>query len=187
MIGEEARCDNKISSGLNSCIEALRKISGDADLRTDAAETRILEYETILDAVPFPVSVTDMDMNWIFINKAAEELAGMTRAEATGRPCRSMNTEICGTDGCSVNCLKEGKSESSFAKGIQHFQVSADRLLDKSGEQIGYIEVIQDDTIIIEADKYSGAEVKRLAKIWVIFPEDHLTWISMWVKETNIP
>ena len=79
--------NNKISSGLNSCIRAVRKLSQDAGQLSAASEIRICEYEAILDAVPFPVSVTDMDMNWIFINKAAEKLAGMARAEAIGRPC----------------------------------------------------------------------------------------------------
>ena len=31
-------------------------------------------YESILDAIPFPMSVTDMNMNWTFINQATEKM-----------------------------------------------------------------------------------------------------------------
>ncbi len=119
--------------------------------------------EGILDGVPFPVSVTDMDMNWTFINKATEEMSGIKRADALGTSCSNWGTEICGTADCGICALGNGKNESAFAKDDLHFQISSSYLYNDQGEPIGHIEIVQDDTIIIEADKYSGIEVARLS------------------------
>ena len=51
-------------------------------------------YEAIIDAVPFPIHVIDMDMNWTMLNKAFEKLmiesgAVPDRRAAVGKPCAS--------------------------------------------------------------------------------------------------
>ncbi|WP_390605146.1 PAS domain-containing protein [Alteromonas gracilis] len=50
-------------------------------------EEKVLWFEQLLDAVPMPLSVTDMDMKWTFVNKAATEPLGVTREEVLGMAC----------------------------------------------------------------------------------------------------
>lgn len=44
-------------------------------------------YEEILDSIPFPLSVTDNNRNWTFINKPVEEMLGVKRKDVVGKPC----------------------------------------------------------------------------------------------------
>ncbi len=105
-------------------------------------------YESMLDAIPFPVSVTDTEMRWTFINKAAMEVTGKRREEVFGKQCSSWGADICGTDRCGVECLKRGQSTSWFTQPSldRDFQVDAAYLTDRSGARTGHIEVVQDVT-----------------------------------------
>jgi len=144
-------------------VTELSQQNGQASQRLAPLEEKVLWLEGILDAVPFPVSVTDNEMRWTFVNKATEELAGMTREEALGLPCNHFKTEICGTADCGICALNEGRNTTAFAKDGLHYQISSSYLYDKEGEKVGHIEIMQDDTIIIEADGYSAVEVGRLS------------------------
>ncbi|MCA1743154.1 MAG: methyl-accepting chemotaxis protein [Desulfonatronovibrio sp.] len=109
-------------------------------------------YETILDAIPFPISVTDMEMRWTFINKAAVEVTGKRREEVIGKQCQEWGADICGTDRCGIECLKRGQSSSFFTQpGLERdFQVDVAYLTDRMGTRAGHIEIVQDVT---EANK----------------------------------
>lgn len=105
-------------------------------------------YESMLDAIPFPISVTDTEMRWTFINKAAMEITGKRREEVLGKQCREWGADICGTDRCGIECLKRGQSTSEFTQpGLERdFQVDTAYLTDRTGERTGHIEVVQDIT-----------------------------------------
>ncbi|KUG27549.1 methyl-accepting chemotaxis protein [hydrocarbon metagenome] len=105
-------------------------------------------YESILDSIPFPVSVTDMNQNWTFINKPAENATGRKRADIVGRHCKEWGAPICGTDQCGVECLRRGNPVTSFSQpGIEKdFQVNSSFLFNTKGEKTGHIEVVQDVT-----------------------------------------
>lgn len=105
-------------------------------------------YESMLDAIPFPVSVTDTELRWTFINKAAIEVTGKQREEILGKQCRDWGADICGTDRCGVECLKRGQSTSWFTQPVlgRDFQVDAAYLTDRTGACTGHIEVVQDVT-----------------------------------------
>ena len=133
----------KICLALNFAVDAIRD-GRECARRSEKIQSENERYGDILDAVPFPVSVTDGEHRWLYLNKAAADMTGMTREEAIGKFC--------------------GESITAYASGIQHFEVSGGSLYDGLGNEVGRIEIIQDDTIIIEADKYSGEEVVRLAK-----------------------
>ncbi|MDD2483743.1 MAG: methyl-accepting chemotaxis protein [Eubacteriales bacterium] len=157
---------SRIEQALNACATTFAEYKKNLSVANEAvgkAKEKASWFEGILDSVPFPVSVTDMDKNWTFINKATEESSGIRRADAIGLPCKNWGTEICGTEDCGICALVEGKEQSGFAKDGLHYQISSSYLYDSEGERIGHVEIVQDDTIIIEADKYSGIEVARLA------------------------
>jgi len=108
-------------------------------------------YENILNAIPFPVSVTDNDMNWTFLNKAVEELAKVKASDMIGKHCSNWNANICNTTDCGIRCAERGKGQGrSYFTQPQFldkaFMVDASFIYDKQGEKIGHIEVIQDIT-----------------------------------------
>ena len=71
-------------------------------------------YEQIVDAIPLPVSVTDNDMHWTFVNKAATTPLGVTREDVLGKHCSNWGASICKTPNCGVECLKHNKPKTNF-------------------------------------------------------------------------
>ncbi len=119
-------------------------------------------YETLLDSIHFPISVTDNDMRWTFINKAAENVTGKKRAEVLGKSCRDWGADICGTERCGVACLKRGQPTSNFTQpGINRdFQVDTAYLKDTAGRTVGHIEIVQDVTDTNRLKKQAEAALK---------------------------
>jgi methyl-accepting chemotaxis protein len=163
-------------------------VHGDFDLRADATKHNgeyrtIIEginktldtvveknswYEAIIDAVPFPIHVTDMDMNWTFLNRPFEKLlvqAGQIkdRVSALGLPCSNAAANICNNEGCGIKQLNKGVTESFFDWHGSKCKQDTSYLLNKRGEKLGYVEVVQDLTAMISAKDYTQEEVDRLA------------------------
>jgi len=63
-------------------------------------------YVEILDAIPFPLSVTDIDMNWTFINRPVEMFLNVTREQVMGKQCNNWNAHICNTENCGIARLQ---------------------------------------------------------------------------------
>lgn len=103
-------------------------------------------YQEMLDAIPFPLSVTDKDMNWIFINSAVEKMLNTTRAACMGKHCSNWGAGICKTGNCGITCLKQGKSHTTFSQGGGDFKVDVGYLHDHQGNIAGHVEVVQDIT-----------------------------------------
>jgi methyl-accepting chemotaxis protein len=101
-------------------------------------------YESLLDSIPLPISVTDNDMKWTFINKPTENFLGKKRKDVVGQHCSNWGAKICNTQDCGIACLKRGKSQTGFEQGGMHFQVDVAPLKDPMGKNVGYIEVVQD-------------------------------------------
>lgn len=108
-------------------------------------------YESILDAIPFPISVTDKDMKWTFINKPVEEMLHITRADSLGKHCSSWGAKICNTQDCGIACLNRGITETYFDQNGSDYMVDVNKLYDKNGELCGHIEVVQDITTLQSA------------------------------------
>ena len=126
-------------------------------------------YEAIIDAVPMPLHVTDMDMNWTFMNKAFEKLlvnAGQIRDRDTafGMACSNAAANICGTEGCGIRQLNQGNPESYFDWHGSQCKQGTSHLVNRHGEQIGYVEVVQDLSAVLRVKDYTQQEVDRLAE-----------------------
>ncbi len=121
-------------------------------------------YEQLLDSIPFPISVTDMDMRWTFVNKPAEIVTGKKRAEVLGKQCSNWGADICNTDRCGINCLRRGQNTSFFLQpGLDmEFQVDAQYILNAKGEKIGHIEVVQDITKAKSMEKYLAESTSQV-------------------------
>ncbi|MCL1890954.1 MAG: response regulator [Coriobacteriia bacterium] len=122
-------------------------------------------YKTILDATPLPLSVTDENMNWTFVNAAVENFLGTKREDMIGKPCSNWNAHICNTDDCGIACVRRGKKQTFFSQKGRSHMVDTEILKGLDGSTAGYIEIIQDITEIEEmAVKQAEAEAASIAK-----------------------
>ncbi|MCL2102720.1 MAG: ATP-binding protein, partial [Syntrophorhabdaceae bacterium] len=122
-------------------------------------------HESILDSIPFPISVQDKEAKWIFINATLERLLGKNRKDIVGLPCSDWGVSICNTDDCAIACAKRGEKQTYFKQDGVSYQVDIEILKDLKGETTGYIEVIQDITRLEQAAKqHAEAEAASIAK-----------------------
>jgi hypothetical protein len=107
---------------------------------------KIQWYESLLDSIPFPISVTDMNLKWTFVNRPVEDMLKTKRAALAGQPCSNWGAAICNTEKCGVTCLRAGKSQTLFDQWGGHFKVDSSYITDGSGKKIGHVELVQDVT-----------------------------------------
>ncbi|MDW7731604.1 MAG: methyl-accepting chemotaxis protein [Methanolobus sp.] len=130
----------------------------------DTVVEKVYWYNSILDCLPFPLSVTDTDLKWTFLNKAAEKATGLKREEVLGSSCEQWGAQICGTEKCAVCRLNKGKSVTYFSTpdGNKNYQVDASYLYDARGEGIGHVEVVQNVSAAKQNAIYTKKEINRL-------------------------
>ena len=126
-------------------------------------------YESILDAIPFPVSVTDLDMNWTFLNPATAKMANVDPKQAIGTQCNRWNANICRTKECGIESLRAGKKETFFEQEGGFFKVDVAYVKDASGKDVGHVEVIQDITAIKKVEKYLDESVYNITTCLGLF------------------
>lgn len=112
-------------------------------------ENRITWLEGTLDAVPQPVTVTDLDMRWVYINKVTEGLLRRTREQVRGRHCSEWKADICNTEKCGIRSLRDGRPQTTYMQAMPDgsqrcMQVDTSYIVDRSGQRIGHIEVVTD-------------------------------------------
>jgi methyl-accepting chemotaxis protein len=120
-------------------------------------------YVGILDAIPFPLSVTDMNMNWTFINHPVEQFLKVKREDIIGHQCSEWNADICKTENCGIARLRKNYLQTFFSQMGGHFQVDTSYLNNVKGERIGHIEVVQDITRLMSAQQYQDKAIDSVA------------------------
>ena len=146
-------------------------------------------YEGIIDAIPFPIHVTDMNMNWTFLNKAFEGLQVeqrtiVNREMAKGMPCSTANANICNTKNCGIKSLQRGETESFFDWCGMSCKQDTAYLVNSRGERIGYVETVTDLTKIIRARDYTTEEVDRVSTNLALLAEGNFD-IDLSVTEAD--
>jgi methyl-accepting chemotaxis protein len=165
----EAACDGKLDARLEPS-----RYRGQFR-RNAAALNQLLEivnnqcnwYESIIDAVPFPIHVTDNDLKWTFLNRAFEKLmidqgVCKDRNSCYGKPCSTAGANICNTSNCGIKQLQQGKTESFFEWCGMSCKQDTSYLKNAQGEQIGFVEVVTDLTALIRVNEYTQAELRRI-------------------------
>jgi methyl-accepting chemotaxis protein len=134
-------------------------------------------YEQLLDSIPFPVSVTDLNMRWTFINKAAEEITGRKRKDIIGQECKNWGANICNTEKCGVNCLNRGEKTTTFVQPVieKEYQVDTSFILNKEGKKVGHIEVVQDVSKMKEMQNYLSDSASKMLVVMEKFAAGDLT------------
>jgi len=144
------------------------------ELREESAKFEAMAhwYESILDSIPFPISVQDNDARWTFVNATLEKMLGRQRKDVIGLPCSDWGVSICNTDNCAITCVNRGQKQTYFTHDGASYQVDIEILKNLQGEATGYIEVIQDTTRLeqmlkrqTEAEAASRAKSAFLAKM----------------------
>ena len=117
-------------------------------------------YESILNTIPFGISVTDMDMRWTFCNKAA--LASMNKkpSECLGRSCTEKGGNLCNTPNCGIEQLRRGVNKlTNVLPSGRLMSVQLEYLTDRKGVKIGHVEISRD----ITREKELQEEARRAA------------------------
>lgn len=150
--GDTGKVNHEFSSVITSMNKTLDKIVD-----------KIFWFEQLLDAIPFPISVTDKNMNWVFINKPVEQLLGVKRNDISGKHCSNWNANICKTQNCGIEKLRNNQPKTLFNQAGMNFQVDTSYVKNALGEIVGHIEVVQDITAREKISEYSEVEIERLA------------------------
>jgi len=105
--------------------------------------------EGTLDAVPQPLTVTDLDMHWIFVNKTTEQLLKRTREQVIGRHCSEWQAHICNTEKCGIASLRNGRPRTNYMQDMGNgtsrgMQVDTSYIVDKVGIRLGHVEIVTD-------------------------------------------
>lgn len=138
--------------------------------KIDEFLTSNAKYESILDAVPFPIHVTDNDMKWTYMNKAFENLLKnngviKSREASYGLSCNTAGANICNTESCGIRQLREkNKAETYFDWYGSKCKQDTAVVKDHFGNNVGYVEVVTDLTSILKVNEYSKNEIARLSK-----------------------
>jgi methyl-accepting chemotaxis protein len=103
-------------------------------------------YLSILDALPAPLSVTDLDENLTFINKTTEEMINVKRGDVLGMHCSNWGADICNTERCGIKALRRGESNSVFKQNGGHFKLLVSYLRGPDGNVFGHLETVVDIT-----------------------------------------
>ena len=114
-----------------------------------ASERHTIFLEGTLDAVPQPLTVTDLDMHWVFVNKTTEQLLKRTRQQVKGRHCSEWQAHICNTDKCGIASLRNGRPRTNYMQDMGNgtfrgMQVDTSYIVDKSGNRLGHVEIVTD-------------------------------------------
>jgi methyl-accepting chemotaxis protein len=145
-----------------------RKIIEGVNATMDTIVEKMFWYETMLDSIPFPVSVTDKDNKIRFINKKAEEMFRLKRKEALGNDYKGWKAD-------AEYLVKNGLSpELARELSAREFQADASEIRNLHGESTGKIEVLQDVTAKSHAENYSRREVKKLSANLRLLKEGNL-------------
>src|SRR3990172_1425418 len=160
--GLDARADASKHQG------EFREIADAMNAALDAAADKAAWHVAIIDAVPFPIHVTDANMKWTFMNKPFEALMVREgrvkdRKQAVGMACSNATANICNTEGCGIRQLQKGVKESFFDWCGMGCKQDTAALLNKKGEKIGYVEIVSDLTPLIRVKDYTKVEVERLS------------------------
>ncbi|WP_298670221.1 methyl-accepting chemotaxis protein [uncultured Methanofollis sp.] len=133
----------------------------------EETDRKAVWYQSILDRIPFPISVTDMNMNWTFMNKGFESQWKRDRERDCGISCQATKGPLCNNNDCGIVKLRQsGKDEITtlFEIDGSSFQLDIAYLKDERGEKIGHIEIIQDITEIKQQEKKAQEQARLLAE-----------------------
>ncbi|MDP2755585.1 MAG: HAMP domain-containing protein, partial [Nitrospirota bacterium] len=127
-----------------------------------------IEYANSLrTAIINPLFVTNTDMVITHLNEACEEITGYTKEEVEGKMTCSevFKSNICDTACPMKQCFEEGKGVKELRATITNregeevpIMISASPIKDSAGKLLGGLEIFQDITVVLEAERLKYVE-----------------------------
>jgi PAS domain S-box-containing protein len=189
--------DDYMIAGYMRDLRELKAMLNEIHNENEKSQAMAYWYNSILNAVPLPISVTDADTNWTFINRAVEKNLGISLKDAIGKPCSNWRASICNTPDCGIACARRGQKQTYFSRGDSSYQVDTAVLKDLDEKTMGYIEVVQDITDLkLMSKKQADAEAANDilenilngvdAEIYVSVPHTgELLFVNNYMKKQN--
>ncbi|OFV68943.1 methyl-accepting chemotaxis protein [Acetobacterium wieringae] len=138
------------------------------------AAEKIFWYESILDAIPYPIHVLDLNGIELHMNTALEKYladAGQypNREAAYGYKSCEAKLEQCNSPECPDDCsvkrlLVENLTETNFFFEGMYGKMNTAYLKNKQGKNVGIVEISADITPTMSVNDYTQAEIARLEK-----------------------
>lgn len=136
----------------------------------DQIEEQMEWHEGVFDAIPYPIHVIDNDMKWKNLNKSLAFVLSMgetieSRESAIGMNCSVSQASICNTEDCGIRRFRElGLNTTSFEEEGYYYRMDVAPIIDKKGEQLGYVEIGLDMTALESLNAYVKEEMVRFGR-----------------------
>lgn len=163
--------EDAIKGSLNSRADSGQFEGGFKEL-IDGANAIMDTLAGHIDTVPMPIMLIDNDYNLKYVNDAASKFVNKKKEELIGRKCYDeMCLSICNSDSCParISFAQDIKAEQEVQAGISEILVTTVPYKDMEGNTIGVIDVIVDQTDIMNAQRiaekraaYQEKEVQKL-------------------------
>jgi methyl-accepting chemotaxis protein len=160
--GDLSEMDEKVLKLSETRNDEFGEISRELAKSLDYYREKMVWYESILDAIPSPISVTDLNQNWTFINRPVEQMLNTKRQDALGKQCSNWNAAICNTEKCGIKGLRKNILKTVFDQGGSNFEVDSSYIFNSKGEKTGHIEVVHEVTQLVAANRYQEVAVDQL-------------------------
>ena len=121
----------------------------------DLITERMWWYKAVIDSLPFPIFVTDMDSRWTYLNAPALHVIGASSLNEV----RGSQSRPWGVDRAPYILPNQEGEEDNVIFNRYHpelerfFQGQLSPLYNQTGQHIGHIEAMQDVTKVHEADE----------------------------------
>jgi len=123
-IGKVARWFNILTAKLGIILDDIREAESRVRSESEKFKAMAHWYESILDAIPFLVSVLNTEMKWSFVNTPVEKMLGKERKDIVGLNCGDWGLSICNTGNCAVSCAKREVKQVRFKHDGVSYQVN---------------------------------------------------------------
>ncbi len=175
-----------ISISASPFIDITGEVKGGIEVFRDITDQ--VEHETILDSIGDGVFTVDRHWRITSFNRAAEEITGLSVADALGKPCREVfQSSLCGEACAMAMSIRMGKRVANKRVTIKRvngesvpISISTAPLLDYDGNIIGGVETFRDLREIDQLRKrltgrYTLGDIisksPQMQKIFDILPE----------------
>jgi methyl-accepting chemotaxis protein len=156
------------------------KFTGDYNLLISRLNKLISTLVGHIDSLPMPIAIMNTDLEIQFINQAGAALGNKRPEELGGTQCRDFFcSEDCGTDNCAVKRSMQSKkveTSNTIARPAgKKFDISysGNPILDESGNVVGSMEVVVDQTDVLAAqrlsEKINGYQKTEITKLRDVF------------------
>jgi methyl-accepting chemotaxis protein len=118
-------------------------------------------FKQILDNIPMPLCVVDLNLNWTLLNDSYLKLMNSTENKLIGQHCQTSQGKNYTTENCAVECYKRNKAIPNQILKDKIFDVTCSEIKSDEGKVIAYTEILNDITASIHQNNYKSKEMAK--------------------------